>query len=94
MYVMQGMSYKKDYNAFKSIFANSMNGFKSLSDPARINVTPEKVKVVQVLQTATLKDVLLFNKMPTARLEEFSILNGMTLTDNVPAGSLIKVVIK
>lgn len=94
MYVMQGMSYKKDYNAFKSIFANSMNGFKSLSDPARINVTPEKVKVVQVLQTATLKDVLLFNKMPTARLEEFSILNGMTLTYNVPAGSLIKVVIK
>lgn len=94
MYVMQGMSYKKDYNSFKSIFANSMNGFKALSDPSKINVTPEKVKVVQVLQNASLKDVLLFNKMPSARLEEFAILNGMLLTDNVPAGSLIKVVIK
>lgn len=94
IYVLQGMSYKKDFATNKNIFSTSLNGFKALTDPAKINVIPEKIKVVQVMQNASLKDVLLFNKMPTSRLEELAILNGMQQTDNVPAGSLIKIVVK
>ena len=94
IYVMQGMSSKKDFPAQKSNFLYSMNGFKPLTDPKRINVIPERIKIVSVANDATLKDIMVLYKIPADRYEEVSILNGMQQSTLVKKGMLVKMLEK
>lgn len=94
IYVLQGMSSKKDYPAQKSNFTYSMNGFKALTDPKRINVVPERIKIVIVPNNMTLKDVMVANKIASDRYEEVAILNGMEQTTALTKGMLVKMLEK
>lgn len=94
IYVLQGMTAKKDYNAQKNNFLYSMNGFKPLYDSKRINVLPERVKIVTVNTDASLKDVMTQNKIPANRMEEVAILNGMQQTTVLKKGTLVKMIEK
>lgn len=94
IYVLQGMSSKKDYPAQKANFIYSMNGFKALTDPKRINVIPERVKIVVVPNNMTLKDMMVVNKITADRYEEIAILNGMEQTTTLTKGMLVKMVEK
>jgi predicted Zn-dependent protease len=94
MIVFHGLTAKEDYKKFESAFDGTMLGFKNLTDASKINVLPERIKLVEVNQEATLKQVLTQNSIPTDRQEEFAILNGMKLTDVVQKGELIKVMVK
>lgn len=94
IYVLQGMTAKKDYNAQKNNFLYSMNGFKPLYDSKRINVLPERVKIVTVNSDASLKDVMTQNKIPANRMEEVAILNGMQQTTVLKKGTLVKMIEK
>ena len=67
---------------------------RELTDPARINVYPERVSIKSVSRTATLADALKSFGVTDKRLEEHAILNGMQQKDQVTAGMLIKVVEK
>lgn len=77
IYILQGMCAKKDYAANKNNFSLSMNGFKVLNDPKRINVVPERINIVAAASDATLKDIMVANKITAERYEEVAILNGM-----------------
>lgn len=94
IYVIQGMCSKKDYPAQKSNFLYSMNGFKPLTDAKRINVVPERIKIVTVGSDATLKDVMVQYKIAPERYEEIAILNGMQQTTAVKKGMLVKMLEK
>jgi predicted Zn-dependent protease len=94
MIVFHGLTAKEDYKKFESAFDGTMLGFKNLTDASKINVLPERIKLVEVNQEATLKQVLTQNSIPTDRQEEFAILNGMKLTDVVKKGEMIKVMVK
>lgn len=94
IYVLHGMSSKKDYNTYKNYFTYSMNGFKALTDPKRINVIPERIKVVMVNSDATLRDIMMNNKVASDRYEEVAILNGMEQTTIVKKGMLVKMLEK
>ena len=71
-----------------------MGGFKNLDDPSKINVKPEKLIVKSVTKTGSLKTVLKQFGTSDNELENQAVLNGMQLTDNVSAGTLIKIVVR
>ncbi len=94
IYVFHGLSSPQDFNNYRSQFNNSMQSFKQLTDPSKINVKPERVKIVTVQQDGTLANALRQAGVTSDRFDEFAILNGMQQTDRVTRGTLIKAVSK
>jgi predicted Zn-dependent protease len=94
IYVFLGMADAADFNAYKSNFTYSASGFKPLTDASKLNVLPERIKIVKVNTTATLANILTQNGIPTGRHEELAIINGMQTSDQISAGTFIKIVEK
>ena len=94
IYRFYGMATAADYNTYAQTFQNTFKNFRELTDPARINVYPERLSIKSVNRTATLADALKSFGVTDKRLEEHAILNGMQQKDQVTAGMLIKVVEK
>lgn len=92
IYHMMGVSSAADFNAYAPYFSSSMQSFKELTDASKINKKPERIRIKTVAQSMTLDQALRNFRMPANRMEELSILNGMKLTDNVPAGTMIKII--
>lgn len=92
IYVLLGASSAADFNNYSGIFSQSMKNFRELKDAAKLNKQPERVRIKSVNQSGTLKQALVYYKVPESRMEELSILNGMQLTSNVQKGSLIKII--
>jgi predicted Zn-dependent protease len=57
-----------------------------------INRKPERVRIKTINTATTLDQALRTYKVPTTRLEELAILNGMKLTDRITPGTMIKVI--
>lgn len=94
IFQFNGMALQQDYPTYEGYFLSTMNNFKSLTDPSKINVRPEKIKIETVASDGTLQQALTQFRMPSNRLEELAILNGMQLSDPVQKGMLIKTIIK
>ncbi len=92
IYNFLGASALSDFNNYSMRFNNTMNNFRVLNDPDKLNRQPERIRVKKVGQTATLSSLLQAYGMPRDRFEELAIVNGMKLDDQVPAGTLIKVI--
>ncbi|MBA9076327.1 M48 family metalloprotease [Rufibacter quisquiliarum] len=91
IYNLTGVTAATDFNTYFPSFSNTMQNFRQLTDPEKINRKPEVVSIKKVTRDATLSQALKSFNMPDKRLEELAILNGMTLTAKVSAGTLIKV---
>ncbi|MDH7494152.1 MAG: M48 family metalloprotease [Candidatus Saccharicenans sp.] len=89
-----GYTESAKFNSYAQIFSSTLGGFKLLSDPARINVNPEKIKIIKSPRTDTLANILKSYNYDEARQKELAILNALGLSDRVPAGSLLKIVSK
>lgn len=94
IYNFLGVSELKDFNYFTNIFEGTMASFKRLNDSSKLNVKPERIKVITIAKNGTLEKTLRSNGISSNRLEEFAILNGMELKDPVTKGMLLKVVSK
>ena len=94
IYHMIGVSTITDYNNYAASFSNTMQGFKPLTDPDRLNKKPDRVRIRTVTSAMTLSQFFRQYNLPEARYEEFAILNGLKLTDNLANGTLIKIVIQ
>ena len=92
IYHMIGVSTINDFNNYADSFSTAMQGFRQLTDQAKINKKPERVRIKTVSKASTLVQVFRNYNVPDSRHEEFAILNGMKLTDNVPAGTMIKII--
>ncbi|HUC80667.1 MAG TPA: hypothetical protein VMR70_07100, partial [Flavisolibacter sp.] len=92
IYHLIGVSMMADYNAYGNVFLNTMEGFRTLTDQAKINRKPERIRLRTTSQAGTLEQILRGYNMPAARLEELAILNGMLLTDRVPSGTMLKTI--
>jgi predicted Zn-dependent protease len=79
-------------DAYEGLIFSTMRSFSGLSDPARINVKPDHVRVRGVTANATL-DVALggFGARP-ADFETAAIMNNLHTTDRVTSGTLVKFV--
>lgn len=94
IFVFHGVSSPEKYNTYRNSFERTMVNYKRLTDPSKINVEPERIKVITVQRASTLGNILRSNGISLERIEEFSILNGMEKTAQVASGSKIKVVDK
>ncbi len=91
IYVFHGVSLPQDFQGYVSQFDKTMTGFKELKDQSKINVIPERIKLVSVKQGGTIAQALQANGVPSNRVKEFAIVNGMEQSAQVKAGTLIKV---
>lgn len=91
IYQIIGLAYQQNFNSYRNEFNRTMKGFDKLTDPAKLNVKPERIKIVELNSDMTLQQALSQNGISSNRLEEFAILNGMQLNDRLSRGDLIKV---
>ena len=91
-YWLLGATSASDFNQYYPVFRNTMEGFKVLTDQAKINKKPERIRNKTINKSATLQQVIKTYRTPDARLNEMAILNGMALTDVVSAGMMIKTI--
>jgi predicted Zn-dependent protease len=94
IYMIHGVSDANDFRTYDNTFGNTMKNFRVLTDPSKINVKPERVKIQTTYSDATLGELLKGYGTPEKRLKELSILNGMELTQRVARGTLIKTIVK
>ncbi len=92
IYLIAGVSDPNNFNAYSRYFTSSMENFRVLMDPGKLNKKPDRVRIKTVKQNATLEQILSGYKVSGKRLEEHAILNGMSLKERVTAGTLVKVI--
>lgn len=90
IYKMHGLAAQTDFNTYFSTFQSAMRSFSILTDQTKINKQPMKIKIVTANKTATLQQLLTEQGMPSNRLSELAILNGMELNETVATGTLFK----
>lgn len=90
IYRLIGVSQTSDFATWQPRFTNVIRNFRTLSDPDKLNRQPERIRVKTVSQTTTLENALRSFGVPTSRLTEMSIVNGMELNATVQQGTLIK----
>ncbi len=88
------VSLESDFHNFVSTFNVSQNNFRILTDPARINVKPDVLRVKRVNTAGTVASVLRGLNVPTDRHNEIALLNNLGLSDMLQAGKHVKIVEK
>ena len=90
VYALAGLSMAQNFNNYARDMEATLRSFAELRDQSKLNRQPERVKIVEVSRAGTLKQALVDARVPQDRLEELAVLNGLELTNQVPAGYLIK----
>jgi len=92
IYKFHGMAKPADFGRYFGTFKQTFGKFDTLTDPSKLNVKPERVKIKTITGTKTLQKALNENGIPSSRHKEMAILNGMELGTQLKSGTLIKVV--
>ena len=92
IYLILGASGLNDFNNYSAAFNSTMQNFRTLTDASKINKKPQRIRIKTVAANTTLEQALRSFNMPTAKMQELSILNGMNLNQQVTKGMLIKVI--
>jgi predicted Zn-dependent protease len=71
----------------------SLRSFRAVTDPARLAVRPDRVKVEKIAATATLEATLRKLGATESLLQTDAILNNLETDETVMAGTLLKVVV-
>src|SRR5262249_30746675 len=75
------------------VFA-AMRWFRTLSDPARLNVAPDRVHVAAAPSTGSFSSIVQRLGSRGADVEDDAILNNLQAGDVVRAGTLIKYIVR
>jgi predicted Zn-dependent protease len=94
IFTFHGLSSAEKFQNVQALFEKTMSQFKELSDPNRINVKPDLIRVRPATTSDTLGNALRSLGVPHDQLQYVALLNGRQLNDRVPANTLIKVVEK
>jgi len=92
VYAFQGLSLQTAASKYEGLFVDTMGGFRGLTDPAKINVHPDRIRVRPAPTAQTLADLLRSFGVAEAKLQEVALLNGKNLAERIPAETLIKLV--
>ena len=91
-YAFHGVSAQADYTTYARIFKPTIESFDKLTDPSKLNRQPKKIRVKKVQRAGTLADAFRSFGIQQQQMEKIAFLNNMELTDQVQAGTLIKIV--
>lgn len=92
VYAFVGLTSPSAFNTYAPQFQRTAQGYKRLTDAAKLNKQPERIRIKTAKAGQTLAQALTANGVPAKRHEELAIVNGMKTTDKMSAGMLFKVV--
>lgn len=91
-YAVLGLAPTASFGTYAEQFNQVARGLQRLTDTSRLGRQAERIRIKQVKTATTLRQALTANGVLSARLEQLAIVNGMQFTDQLPAGTLFKVV--
>jgi len=94
IYSFHGISKLVDYTANNQYFTYTMNNFRTLNDPAKIHVKPDRISIKKAPRSGSLSSILKSFDVPEDRMEEHALINGVDQDNFVQQGTLIKVIEK
>jgi predicted Zn-dependent protease len=92
IYVFHGVTTEADFSSFSRVFDSSMTSFSRLTEASKINVRPKRVIIKKIPRAETLSDAFASFGVPQSQYKELALLNNLELTDQIPAGKLIKTI--
>jgi predicted Zn-dependent protease len=92
IFIFHGVSDDANFNSYYRVFESTMSNFSRLTDPAKLNVKPKRIKIVQVPATGSLSQTFKSLKVPDSQTKELALLNNIELTDQFAKGKLIKII--
>ena len=94
IFYFHGLSAPSVFDKHLNTFESTMRGFKQLSDPKKINVKPDRIRLRTTKTSGTVESSLRSIGIPKEDLDDIALLNGMELKENLPANTLVKVIEK
>ncbi|RPJ20606.1 MAG: hypothetical protein EHM26_05265 [Desulfobacteraceae bacterium] len=94
IFYFHGLSSPSVFDKHLNTFERTMKGFKELSDPKRISVTPDRIRLRTTKTAGTVESSLRSMGIPKDDLDDIALLNGMELNENLPANTMVKVIEK
>jgi len=94
--VMMFMGYTGDskFVTYSDLISDSLNSFKPLTDQTKINVKPERIKIIKAGKTDSLANILKPYGYSAEKQKQIAIMNALELSDKVAAGTLLKIITK
>lgn len=92
VYVFHAFTALNRFQGYRPLFEKTMTGFQGLTDPKRLNVKPDRLRVRAAPASGTLRESLRALGASEDRFKELAVMNGMDLNDRLQGGTLIKVV--
>jgi predicted Zn-dependent protease len=94
VFVFHGMTSSDRFQKYRSLFEQTMSRFRELSDPKKVNVKPDRIRIRSAKTSDTLENEFRSFGVPNEKMKEMALLNGRDLKAMVPANTLLKVVEK
>ena len=94
IFIFHSVTYRHLYPRYEASFDHTLYQFKDLSDPKRIDVKPDRVRIRAVRTPDTLENALRRLGVQNEKLKEMVLLNGGNPNQMIPANTLVKVVEK
>ena len=92
VYRSLGVATEEAWPTHKQTLMQTVIGFERLTDVRKLNVKPDRVKIVSTSQRESLGNAFKGFGVADDDLESVALLNGMELEDMVDAGSRIKII--
>jgi predicted Zn-dependent protease len=90
-FVFHGVSAEANFQKYAGAFEATMTNFNKLTDRAKLNVQPQRIRIRKAPRAGTVADALRALGVAQDQLERYAFLNNMGLNDQVPAGRLLKI---
>lgn len=95
VYVFHGVSPGDNFNTFVPAFESTMKNFSALTDAAKLNIKPDRIKIISIRSASvSLIDALKYYKVPDEKFDELALLNNMDLNHELRKGDMIKIISK
>ena len=94
IYSFQGLTKAASYPQYEKIFDATMGQFRELTDAAKINVMPDRLRIRTAQKADTLGNALRSLGVPEGNIKGMATLNGGTPEERIPTGRVLKVVEK
>jgi predicted Zn-dependent protease len=92
IFVFHGLSARTLFPRYENLFDRHMRQFKELSDPKRINVKPDRIRIRSTGASDSLENLLRSFGVPNEKLKETALLNGRHLNEVIPANTTLKII--
>jgi len=94
IFVFHGLTPSDRFQKYRALFDNTMRQSKDLTDPKRIHVEPDRIRIRHIKTAGSLENEFRSLGVPNDKMKGLALLNGRDLNQVVPANSLLKVVEK